>query len=278
MGTSVGSGAARVLIVQTGRATVFGQIAQRLSLRPPETEFERGIQRFGYLLTRVMLVMVVVVLAVNVFRAKPPIDSLLFALALAVGLAPELLPAIISITLSHGAQRMAKRGVIVRRLNAIENFGSMDVLCTDKTGTLTEGVVRLDGALDPEGRPSTAVLRCTYLNALYQTGLANPLDEAVRACAEEAGVTGGSDRKVDEIPYDFVRKRLSVVTARRARTSGPSSPRARWRTFWPICRRVQEGGEARPLDDARRAGIERRYSDWSGRGLSRAGGGDEDGR
>ena len=139
MGTSVRSGTARVLIVQTAKATVFGQIAERLKLRPPETEFERGVQRFGYLLTRVMLVMVVVVLAVNIVRDKPPLDSLLFALALAVGLTPELLPAIISITLSHGAQRMAKRGVIVRRLNAIENFGSMDVLCTDKTGTLTEG-------------------------------------------------------------------------------------------------------------------------------------------
>ena len=151
MGTSAGSGTAQVLIVQTGKATVFGQIAERLSLRPPETEFERGIHRFGYLLTQVMLVMVVIVLAVNLFLAKPLIDSLLFALALAVGLTPELLPAIISITLSHGAQRMAKRGVIVRRLNAIENFGSMDVLCTDKTGTLTEGVVRLDGALDTTG-------------------------------------------------------------------------------------------------------------------------------
>ena len=266
MGTSVGSGAARVLIVQTGRATVFGQIAQRLSLRPPETEFERGIQRFGYLLTRVMLVMVVVVLAVNIFRAQPPIDSLLFALALAVGLAPELLPAIISITLSHGAQRMARRGVIVRRLNSIENFGSMDVLCTDKTGTLTEGVVRLDGALDPEGRPSNAVLRCTYLNALYQTGLANPLDEAVRACAEEAGVTGGTDRKVDEIPYDFVRKRLSVVTAD-AQGERTLIAKGALESILSICRRVQEGGEARPLDDARRAGIERRYSDWSGQGF-----------
>ncbi len=137
-----------MLIVQTGKATVFGQIAERLSLRPAQTEFERGVQKFGYLLTQVMLVMVVIVLAINIFLAKPPIDSLLFALALAVGLAPELLPAIISITLAHGAQAMAKRGVIVRRLNAIENFGSMDVLCTDKTGTLTEGVVRLDGALD----------------------------------------------------------------------------------------------------------------------------------
>ena len=132
-------------------STVFGQIAERLSLRPPETEFERGIRHFGYLLTQVMLVMVVIVLAVNIFLAKPLLDSLLFALALAVGLTPELLPAIISITLSHGAQQMAKRGVIVRRLTSIENFGSMDVLCTDKTGTLTEGVVRLDGALDTHG-------------------------------------------------------------------------------------------------------------------------------
>ena len=207
------SGTARVLIVQTGKATVFGQIAERLSLRPPETEFERGIQRFGYLLTQVMLVMVVIVLAVNIFLAKPPIDSLLFALALAVGLTPELLPAIISITLSHGAQRMAKRGVIVRRLNAIENFGSMDVLCTDKTGTLTEGVVRLDGALDAQGQPSAAVLRYAYLNAHFQTGLNNPLDEAIQAYAQQAGLDISAEQKVDEIPYDFVRKRLSVVTA-----------------------------------------------------------------
>ena len=148
MGTSVRSGTAHGLIIQTGKATVFGQIAERLSLRPALTEFERGVQKFGYLLTQVMLVMVVLVLAINIFLAKPPIDSLLFALALAVGLTPELLPAIISITLSHGAQQMAKHGVIVRRLNAIENFGSMDLLCTDKTGTLTEGAVRLDGALD----------------------------------------------------------------------------------------------------------------------------------
>lgn len=141
MGTSVRSGTARVLIVQTGRGTVFGQISNKLNLRPSQTEFERGILKFGNLLTQVMLVMVIVVMAINIFLHKPPIDSLLFALALAVGLAPELLPAIISITLAHGAQQMAKRGVIVRRLNSIENFGSMDVLCTDKTGTLTQGVV-----------------------------------------------------------------------------------------------------------------------------------------
>jgi Mg2+-importing ATPase len=266
MGTSVSSGTARVLVVQTGKATVFGRIAERLSLRSPETEFERGIQRFGYLLTRVMLVMVVIVLAVNIFLAKPPIDSLLFALALAVGLAPELLPAIISITLAHGAQRMAKRGVIVRRLNAIENFGSMDVLCTDKTGTLTEGVVRLDGALDPEGRSSPAVLRFAYLNAYYQTGLKNPLDEAVNAYAKQAGLAIGAEQKVDEIPYDFVRKRLSVVTAD-ARGERTLITKGALDNILSICSRIQVGEDARPLDDSRRAGIEQRYSDWSGKGF-----------
>jgi len=266
MGTSAGSGTAQMLVVQTGKATVFGQIAQRLSLRPPETEFERGIHRFGNLLTQVMLVMVIIVLAVNLFLAKPLIDSLLFALALAVGLTPELLPAIISITLSHGAQRMAKRGVIVRRLNSIENLGSMDVLCTDKTGTLTEGVVRLDGALDAQGQPSQAVLRYAYLNAHFQTGLNNPLDEAIQANAQQAGSDISADQKVDEIPYDFVRKRLSVVTA---------NPQGE-RTFitkgaldnvLSICAGVQSGDGAHPLDATSRAGIERLYSEWSAQGF-----------
>jgi Mg2+-importing ATPase len=266
MGTSAGSGTAQVLIVQTGRATVFGQIAQRLSLRPPETEFERGIRRFGNLLTQVMLVMVVIVLAVNLFLAKPLIDSLLFALALAVGLTPELLPAIVSITLAHGAQRMAKRGVIVRRLNSIENLGSMDVLCTDKTGTLTEGVVRLDGALDAQGQPSPAVLHYAYLNAHFQTGLNNPLDEAIQAYAQQTGPDISAEQKVDEIPYDFVRKRLSVVTAnpkgeRTLITKGALD------NVLSICNSVQFGDGTHPLDAPTRAGIEQLYSDWSAKGF-----------
>ncbi len=266
MGTSVRSGTAHVLIVQTGKATVFGQIAERLNLRPSLTEFERGVQNFGYLLTQVMLVMVVIVLAINIFLAKPPIDSLLFALALAVGLAPELLPAIISITLAHGAQQMAKRGVIVRRLNAIENFGSMDVLCTDKTGTLTEGVVRLDGALDPEGQPSAAVLNYTYLNAQYQTGMDNPLDDAIRAYAQQAGLKSGTEKKIAEIPYDFVRKCLSVVTAnpkgeRTIITKGALD------NILKICKFVQTGDQANPLNAASQAGIAKRYSDWSSQGF-----------
>ena len=266
MGTSVRSGTARVLIVRTGRATMFGQIAQRLSLRRLETEFERGIHRFGNLLTQVMLVMVVIVLAANIFLAKPLIDSLLFALALAVGLAPELLPAIISITLSHGAQRMAKRGVIVRHLNSIENFGSMDVLCTDKTGTLTEGIVRLDGALDTRGQPSNTVLRYAYLNAHFQTGLNNPLDEAIQAYALQAGPDISGEQKVDEIPYDFVRKRLSVVTVD-AHGKHTLITKGALDNVLSICDRVQTEEGMRLLDSTRRTEIEQRYSEWSAKGF-----------
>lgn len=264
MGTNVRSGTARALIVQTGKATVFGQIAERLTLRPPQTEFERGVQNFGYLLTQVMLVMVVLVLAINIFLAKPPIDSLLFALALAVGLTPELLPAIISITLAHGAQEMAQRGVIVRRLNAIENFGSMDVLCTDKTGTLTEGVVRLDGALDALGEPSADVLGYTYLNAQFQTGIDNPLDDAIRAYAENAGLKPGAQAKVDEIPYDFVRKCLSVVTVN---ASGEQMliTKGALENILQISTHV--GVESRSMDARTRAEMEQRYSDWSEKGF-----------
>ena len=266
MGTSVRSGTSRVLIVQTAKATVFGQIAERLKLRPPETEFERGVQRFGYLLTRVMLVMVVVVLAINIVRAKPALESLLFALALAVGLAPELLPAIISITLSHGAQRMAKRGVIVRRLNAIENFGSMDILCTDKTGTLTEGVVVLASTLDAQGQPSTAVLRYAYLNAHFQTGLNNPLDEAINAAGQKAGLDISTEQKVAEIPYDFIRKRLSVIVADN-HGSHKLIAKGALDNILQACNTVQIADTSCPLDDANRAEIAERYRQLSGKGL-----------
>jgi len=266
MGTSVGSGTARALIVQTGMSTAFGQVAERLKLRPPETEFERGIRHFGNLLTEVMLVMVAIVLAVNLFLAKPLLDSLLFALALAVGLTPELLPAIISITLSHGAQQMAKRGVIVRRMNSIENFGSMDVLCTDKTGTLTEGVVSLDGAFDTQGQQSQPVLRFAQLNAHFQTGLNNPLDDAIQSAALKAGLDISADKKVDEIPYDFVRKRLSVVTAN-AQGVRTLITKGALDNILSICTTIQSGDATHPLDDAAKADIEKRYSDWSEKGF-----------
>jgi P-type Mg2+ transporter len=265
-GTNVRNGTAQILIVRTGQSTVFGQIAEHLNLRPAQTEFERGIQSFGYLLTRVMLVMVVLVLAINIFLAKPPIDSLLFALALAVGLTPELLPAIISITLSHGAQLMAKRGVIVRRLNSIENFGSMDVLCTDKTGTLTEGIVQLDGAIAPDGKPSSTVLNFAYLNSQYQTGMNNPLDEAISAYAQKAGVKAGVEKKIDEIPYDFVRKTLSVITADIKGTRTMITKGA-LENILRICKHVQAGDEPRLLDKKQQASIEQLYADWSAKGF-----------
>lgn len=262
MGTNVRSGNARALIIQTGKATAFGQIAERLTLRPPETEFERGIRRFGYLLTEVMLILVLIVFAVNVFFHKPVLDSLLFSVALAVGLTPQLLPAIISVNLSKGSQAMAADGVIVRRLASIENFGSMDVLCTDKTGTLTEGVVQLDGALDVAGQPSDAVFRYAYLNAYFQTGLANPLDEAIVAQAQP---DIGGVSKVDEIPYDFVRKRLSVVVqdgeGRLFIAKGAVD------NVLAACTQVQESHAVVTLDDAHQAQIQQRFAEWSGQGF-----------
>ena len=214
MGTSVRSGTATVLVVKTGRATAFGDVAARLKAPPPETEFARGVRQFGYLLVRIMLVMVIFVLAVNHLLGRAAIESLLFAVALAVGISPELLPAIVSVTLARGARDMARRGVIVRRLDAIEDLGSMDVLCTDKTGTLTTGVMALEGAVDAVGAPSADVLRLAYLNAALETGIENPLDAALVGAGDRAGLDTAGCVKVDEIPYDFMRKRLTIVIAR----------------------------------------------------------------
>jgi Mg2+-importing ATPase len=220
LGTSVRSGTATVLVVKTGRDTAFGAVAARLRERAPETEFARGVRHFGYLLVRVMIIMVVFVLAVNHMLDRPVIESLLFAVALAVGISPELLPAIVSVTLSRGARAMARRGVIVRRLEAIENLGSMDILCTDKTGTLTEGVIALDAAVDPAGQASAEVLRLSYLNAAFETGIENPLDAAIVAAGERNRLETAGYGKIDEIPYDFIRKRLTIVVTREGEAAG----------------------------------------------------------
>ena len=210
MGTHVVSGSAKALVTTTGSQTEFGKVSERLKLRPQETDFERGIRRFGYFLMEVTLVLVVAIFAVNVYLARPVLDSLLFSLALAVGLTPQLLPAIISINLARGAKRMAQAKVIVKRLASIENFGSMNVFCCDKTGTLTEGIVRLQSALDVTGASSEKVLLYAYLNAFYETGFTNPIDDAIRT-HRQFDLSGY--QKVDEIPYDFLRKRLSILVA-----------------------------------------------------------------
>jgi Mg2+-importing ATPase len=208
MGTHVVSGSGQALIVRTGMATEFGRISQRLGQRADEPEFERGIRRFGYFLVEVALVLVMAIFGINVYLHKPVLDSFLFSLALAIGITPQLLPAVISINLAHGARRMADVKVIVKKLTSIENLGSMTVLCSDKTGTLTEGVVHLKQALDPRGVDSADVHRWAYLNAHFQTGFANPIDDSI--CAT-ASYDVSEWRKLDEEPYDFVRKRLSVL-------------------------------------------------------------------
>jgi Mg2+-importing ATPase len=271
MGTSVRTGTARALIVRTGTSTEYGAISKRLSLRPPETEFERGIRQFGYMLTQAMLWLVLAVFAINVYFHEPVVDSLLFAVALAVGMTPELLPAIISITLSKGAQTMANHGVIVRRLASIENFGSMDVLCTDKTGTLTEGVVQLDGALDDHGQPSDSVFRYACWNAHFQTGLSNPLDEAIIAAgAERSASLLAQVHKVDEIPYDFVRKRLSVVVHSEAAGAGPETAlmvtKGALQYVLAVCTAISERDKVVPLGVERLEEIEGRYANWSAQG------------
>jgi Mg2+-importing ATPase len=211
MGTHVVSGTAKAVVVHTGTDTEFGKVSERLKLRPVETEFERGVRRFGYFLMEITLMLVIAIFAINVYLARPILDSLLFSLALAVGLTPQLLPAIISINLAHGAKRMAREKVIVKRLASIENFGSMNVLCSDKTGTLTEGVVQLQAAFDVDGNECEKVLFYAYLNSFFETGFASPIDEAIRT-HRQFDVSGY--RKFDEVPYDFIRKRLSIVVSK----------------------------------------------------------------
>lgn len=210
MGTHVVSGQAKVVILHVGKGTEFGQLAHHAIHQSAETEFERGVRRFGYLLMEVTLLLVFAIFAINVFLERPVLNSFFFAMALAVGLTPQLLPAIISVNLAHGAKRMAREKVIVKRLTAIENFGSMNVLCSDKTGTLTEGVMRLHAVVNSSGIPSESVRLYAYLNAVYETGFVNPLDDAIRAqCAYDLS----GHKKLDEVPYDFVRKRLSILVA-----------------------------------------------------------------
>jgi P-type Mg2+ transporter len=218
MGTHVISGSAKVLVVKTGKQTEFGKVSERLKLRPSETEFEHGLSKFGYFLMEVTLILVVLIFVVNVYLHRPVLESFLFSLALAVGLTPQLLPAIVSVNLARGAKQMAKKQVIVKRLPAIENFGSMNIFCTDKTGTLTAGEVKIHAAIDTEGNESNdesstqanRVLFYAYLNAASESGYINPIDEAIRQ-HQSFDISGY--QKKDEVPYDFHRKRLSILFA-----------------------------------------------------------------
>ncbi len=209
LGTSVVSGTATALVLLTGPKTAFGDIATRLRTRAPETEFDRGIKQFGSLIMKAVFGLVMFILVVRIGTHRSAFESVLFAVALAVGLTPEFLPMITSVTLARGAVAMSKQKVIVKHLSAIQNLGSIDILCSDKTGTLTRGIMAFDSSCDALGSASGAPLFFARLNSKFETGIRSPLDTAIL----ERGEAAGSDAytKVDEIPFDFERRRLSIV-------------------------------------------------------------------
>lgn len=211
MGSSVVSGSARVLLERTGSSTALGQIAVNLSRPAPPTAFEIGTRHFGMLIMRLTLLLVLFTLLVNVALHRPLLESFLFAVALAVGLTPELLPMVVSVTLTRGALRMAALQVIVKRPSAIQDLGAMDILCTDKTGTLTEARIRLERHVDTTGADNPQVLALAYLNSYFESGLKSPLDDAILA-HENMDVSDWT--KIDEVPFDFERRRVSVLVER----------------------------------------------------------------
>jgi Mg2+-importing ATPase len=209
LGTSVVSGTATALVIATGTNTTFGDIATRLRTRAPDTEFDRGIKQFGSLIMKAVFGLVMFILVVRIAMHRSAFESLLFAVALAVGLTPEFLPMITSATLARGAVAMAKHKVIVKHLSAIQNLGSIDVLCSDKTGTLTRGVMSFESSVDGFGAPSDTALFFARLNSKFETGIRSPLDTAILERPEAPAAAGYT--KVDEIPFDFERRRLSIV-------------------------------------------------------------------
>lgn len=208
MGTSVIGGNARVLVIKTGASTAMGDIAESIQKPTPVTSFDIGTRRFGMLIMRLTVLLVLFVLLVNAWFHKPWLESFLFAVALAVGLTPELLPMVVSVTLSRGAIRLAKLQMIVKRQSAIQDLGSMDILCTDKTGTLTEAKIRLEKHIDQSGEESQRVLELAYINSIFETGLKSPLDEAI---LNHQTFDVSEWKKIDVLPFDFERRYVSVL-------------------------------------------------------------------
>ena len=265
MGTHVISGTCKAVVVNTGEGTKFGQIARQLKLREPETEFERGIRRFGYMLMVVTIVLVFSIFAINIIFKKPIIDAFMFSLALAVGLTPQLLPVIISNNLSRGAKEMTKLDVIVKRLSSIENLGSMNILCSDKTGTLTDGIVKLKDTLDASGAHSDKVLLYAYLNACFESGFVNPIDAAIRSC-DVPDIDAYS--KLDEEPYDFIRKRLSILVSEQkdGNVSNFIVTKGAFDKVVEICDKAETADGSVVDIDALRQEINDRYQEYSSGG------------
>ena len=262
MGTSVTNGTAMAVIVRTGDATQYGEIVRESLEKKPVTEFEGGLRRFGYLIMQVTFALVIFVFFINALFKRDIMESLLFSVALAVGLTPGLLPMILSINLARGATAMSKKGVIVKRLASIQNFGSMDVLCADKTGTLTENRVTLILHVDVEGKDSEKVFIYSLLNSRYQTGLRNALDEAILRFRE---VNTDQYRRIDEIPFDFVRRRLSVVVEENKETTlvTKGAPEE----IAEVITQYELNGEVREITADARDRISQKYRDLSSQGF-----------
>ncbi|MFS8065706.1 MAG: magnesium-translocating P-type ATPase [Byssovorax sp.] len=274
LGSSVVSGNATAVVFATGSDTVFGDIARTLATRPPETEFERGTAQFGIFILEVVLFLVLFVFVTTAVLRREPLEALLFAVALAVGLTPEFLPMITTVTLAQGAVRMAREKVIVKNLSAIQNFGSIDVLCSDKTGTLTTGEMELEAHVDPLGEPSERPLLLGCINSYFESGVDNPVDEAVLRRStvspldaavlrhEHPDINGF--RKLDELPFDFERRRVSVVAERDGErllvTKGAPE------SVFAIATSYEAGGEVRPLDSSARARCEAAFQALSRQG------------
>jgi len=262
LGTSVVSGMATAVVITTGRATAFGDIATRLTVRAPETEFDRGSKRFGLLIMETVFFLVLFILLVNLAMHRNALESLLFAVALAVGLTPEFLPMITTVTLSVGAVKMARKNVIVKHLAAIQNLGSIDVLCTDKTGTLTAGEMTVDRSLDPFGQAADRAIFLAYLNSYFETGIRSPLDSAI---LKQPQAHVDAYHKTDEIPFDFDRRRLSIVVEKddKALLISKGAPEG----VLQVCSEYEIQGVRHPLDDAQRKHCDENYQELSAKGF-----------
>ena len=264
MGSNVVSGTAKALVIAVGEGTYFGSLAKKVIGSRAQTAFDRGVNSVSWLLIRFMMVMVPVVLLINGLTKGNWSEAFMFALAVAVGLTPEMLPMIVSANLAKGALAMSRRKVVVKRLNAIQNFGAMNVLCTDKTGTLTQDRIILERHVDPSGRACENVLRLAWLNSFHQTGLRNLMDRAIVRFAEDHP-EGGLDKdwkKIDELPFDFVRRRLSVIIS-------PGNSRHKLickgavEEMLAVSAWVRENGQRLPLDDGKRAALLKLAEDYS---------------
>ena len=279
VGSSVVSGKAEAVVTATGSRTAFGGIASSLARRAPETEFERGMKSFSLFIVQIVFFLVLFVFVVSAFHHRDPLESLLFAVALAVGLTPEFLPMITTITLSNGAIRMSKQKVIVKNLSSIQNFGQIDTLCSDKTGTLTSGVMTLSGRLDPFGASSDKVFLLAYLNSFLETGIANPLNDAILTHAnanpldaailksDHPDVSGYS--KLDEIPFDFERRRASVVVNRKCADGSLEHmmiTKGAPESILEICTALEQNGVSQVLNEETRAAVEKTYQGLSAQG------------